>query len=209
MLLFSRQVTLTASPKRTVPWATEITAYVNAHSSLDVSLWATSFGYPLGTMAWTTMVESQAQLAAGTSSLLADPGYLDLIDGAADLVSTPGEDRLGELIYGTPTEPGTVGAIAQVTTAAAVVDQMASAIGFAVDIAQHIEGVTGTPIFVLTNLYGAMGGVTWISVQPDIEAVDMARAKMQTDSSYLDRVAKTKGLFIPGSGHVSQAVRIA
>ncbi len=209
MLLFSRQVTLTGSPKRTLPWATEITAYVNSHSSLDVSLWASNFGYPLGTMAWTAMVESQSQLAAGTASLLADPGYLDLIDGAADLVTTPGEDQLAELIHGTPGEPGGIGSIAQVTTAAAIVDQMASAIGFAVDIAQHIEGVTGTPIFVLTNLFGGMGGVSWISVQPDMEAVDMARAKMQTDSSYLERVAKTKGLFIPGSGHVSQAVRVA
>lgn len=192
-----------------MPWAADITAYVNSHSSLDVSLWASNFGYPLGTMAWTSMVESQSQLAAGTASLLADPGYLDLIEGAADLVTTPGQDQLAELIYGTPTEPGGIGAIAQVTTATAIVDQMASAIGFAVDIAQHIEGVTGTPIFVLTSLYGGMGGVSWISVQPDMEAVDMARAKMQTDSSYLDRVTKTKGLFIPGSGHVSQAVRVA
>ncbi len=209
MLLYSRQITLTGSPKKTVPWAMEITAYVNAHSDLDVSLWSSNFGYPLGSMAWTTMIESQAQLAAGSAALLADPGYLDLVDGAADLVSTPGEDRIGEVIYGTPSGPAAVGSVAQVTIATAVVDQMAAAIGFAVDIAQHIEKIAGSPIIVMSSLYGQMGGITWVGVQPDMEAADTARGKMRADSSYLDRVAKTKGLFIPGSGHVSQAVRVA
>lgn len=209
MLLFSRQLTLSGSPAKTLPWAVEMTAYVNAHSPLDVSLWASNFGNPLGSVAWTTMVESQAQLAAGTASLLSDKGYNDLAEKAADMITTPGLDQLGEAIYGTPGEPAGVGAVAQVTTATAIVDQMASAVGFAVDIAQFIEGVTGSPIIVLTSLYGTMGGITWIGVQPDMEAADTARDKMRAEPSYLDRVAKTKGLFIPGSGHVSQAIRVA
>jgi hypothetical protein len=209
MLIYSRQLTLTGSPRKTMPWAAEITAYVNAHSPLDVSLWSANFGYPIGTVAWTTMVESQAQLAEGTASLVADSGYLDLVEQATDFVTTPGEDRIGELVYGTPGDPPGIGAVAQVTTATAIVDQLGSALAFAVDIAQHIEGVTGSPVALFTGLYGTMGSMTWIGVQPDMAGADAVRAKLLADSSYLDRVAKTKGLFIPGSGHVTQTVRIA
>ena len=209
MLLYSRQVTLTGSPRKTMPWAMDITAYVNAHSPLDVSLWSATFGVPIGSLAWSAVVESQEQLATATAALIADEGYLDRIDAAADFVTTPGQDTLQDLIYGTATEPEAVGAVAQVTTALAVVDELAAAVGFAVEIAQHIEGVIGSPIMVLTGLYGPMGSISWIGVSPDMAAADSARAKMLTDETYLSRVAKTKGLFIPGSGTVVQAVRIA
>ena len=209
MLLFSRQVTLMGSPRRSMAWAVEIAAYANAHSPLDVSLWASNFGEPLGTVTWTAIVESQTQLAEGAAALNADSGYLDLIEKAEDMVTTPGNDLLGDIIYGAPGEPAGVGAVAQVTTATAIVDKMGPAIGFAVEIAQHIESVIGSPIIVLTSMFGPMGGIAWIGVQPDMAGADASRAKLLADSTYLDRLTKTKDLFIPGSGHISQAVRIA
>jgi hypothetical protein len=209
MLLFSRIVTLGGSPRRSVPWAAEVTAYVNAHSTLDVACWSGTFGYPIGTMAWSTVVESQAALAAATAPLLADGGYLDLLESAADLVTTPGEDLLRELVHGTPSDPPPIGAVATITTATAVVDRMGEALGWAVDIAQYGEGVIGAPIAVFTDVFGPMGGITWISVHPDVAASDDARAKLRADPGYLERLVGTKGVYIPGSGHVSLVTRIA
>src|SRR5258706_9876269 len=146
MLLFSRMATLTGSPRRAMPWATNITQYVNEHGSVPVSCWAGSFGYPIGTVAWSAMVESQAQLSAGTSQLLADEGYLDLLDSAADLITTPGQDTLRELIYGQPGDPPPIGSVAVITTATAVVDRMADAIGWAVEIGQFLESTVGAPL---------------------------------------------------------------
>ena len=95
MLLFSvHRLTLTGSPRRALPWAVEITQYVNDHGSIPATLWAGNFGYPLGTVIWSAAVESQAALEAATAPLLADPGYLDLLDAAADLITTPGYDVL-------------------------------------------------------------------------------------------------------------------
>ncbi len=209
MLLFSRLITLTGSPRKSMPWAVGITEYVNAHSSLSVTCWAGNFGYPIGTVAWSSMVESQAALAAGTAGLLADGGYLDMIESAADLVSSPGQDSLREVLYGTPGEPPAVGSIATITTATALVDRMADALGWAVEIAQYVEAVIGTPVAVLTDVFGTMGGVTWITSQPDVASADAARAKLNGDGDYLKRISGTKDLFIPGSGHISQATRIA
>jgi hypothetical protein len=209
MLLFTRLVTLTGSPRKSIPWAMQMTEYVNSHGSLPVTCWSGTFGYPIGTVAWSTMVESQAALGAATSGLVADPGYLDLVESAADLVSTPGEDLLREVVYGTPGEPPAIGSIATVTTATAIVDRMADAVGWAVEIAQHVENVIGTPVAVLTDVFGTMGGVAWISSQPDATAADAARGKINADGDYLSKIAGSKGLFIEGSGHLSQATRIA
>ncbi len=209
MLLFTRLVTLTGSPRKSMPWAMQITEYVNSHGSLPVTCWATTFGQPIGTVGWSTMVESQAALAAGTGGLLADPGYLDLIDAAADLVSTPGQDLLREVVYGTPGDPPAVGSVATVTTATAIVDRMADAVGWAVEVAQHVEGVIGSPVAVLTDVFGTMGGIAWIGIQPDVAALDASRGKLNADAGYLMKVAGSKDLFINGTGHISQATRIA
>jgi hypothetical protein len=209
MLLFSRIVTLTGSPRKSMPWALQITEYVNAQGSLPVTCWAANFGYPIGTVAWSTMVESEAALAAATSSLLADNGYLDLIDSAVDLVSTPGHDVLREVIYGVPGDPPPVGSLATITTATAIVDRLADALGWAVEMGQYVEAVIGSPIAVLTDVFGTMGGIAWIGTQPDAASADAARAKLNSDGDYLNRVAGSKELFINGSGHISQATRIA
>ena len=209
MLLFSRVLTVTGSPRQALPWALGVTSYVNDHSDLDVSLWSASYGYPLGTLAWTALVESQTALAAATAALLADDGYFDLIEQAADLIDQPGEDLLRQLVHGEPGEPPPVGAVATVTTATALVDRMAEAVGWGVEIAQHVTSVTGTPVAVFTDSFGQMGGMTWIGVQPDLASAEAANAKLMADGDYLGRLAATKDLFIPGSGHAGQTTRLA
>jgi hypothetical protein len=209
MLLFTRLLTLTGSPRKSMPWAMQITEYVNSHSPLPVTCWAGTFGYPLGTVAWSAMVESQAALAGATGELVMDAGYLDLVESAADLVNTPGHDLLREVVYGTPGDPPAVGSVVTVTTATAIVDRMIDAVGWGVEIAQHVEGVIGSPVAFLTDVFGTLGGMAWISVQPDFNALDASRGKIGADGDYLAKIAGSKGLFIEGSGHVSQATRIA
>jgi hypothetical protein len=212
MLLFSRVVTLSGSPRRGLPWAMEITKYVNAHSDLDVSLWSCTFGYPVGTMVWSASVESQVALASGTAQLATDEGYFDLLEQATDLVTQPPEDLLREFVLGGVAEGAerpAVGAIATVTTATALVDRMADAVGWGVEIATYVTGVTGAPTSMLTNVFGQMGQITWIAVQPDLEGAEVAGAKLVADASYLGRMVATKDLFVPASGHIAQAIRIA
>jgi hypothetical protein len=211
MLLFSRVVTLTANPRTTMPWAVGMTEYVNAHSSLDVSLWMYDFGQPLGTIAWSAVVESQPALVAASASLLADEGYYDKIEESADFGSSPGEDHLREFVH-LPTgdgEPVGVGAVATLTTATALFDRIADALGWSVEIAEYVKGVTGSPVAVLMNSYGQMGEIAWIGLQPDQAAGEAARAKLAADTSYMAKMAATKELFVPGSGHVSHLTRIA
>lgn len=209
MLLFSRVVTLTGSPRQAVPWAIGITGYVNANSDLDVSLWSANFGYPLGTVAWSAVVESEVALAEGTAKLLVDDGYFDQIDNGLDFAAEPGQDFLRELVHGQPGDPPPIGAVATITTATALVDRMAEAVGWGVEIAQYVTSATDAPVSVLTNVYGQMGQITWIGVQPDLAAAEAVRLKLSADMDYLGRMAATKELYVPASGHVSHVTRIA
>jgi hypothetical protein len=208
MLLFSRTITLSGSPRRAVPWALAMTEYVNAHVDVDVSLWSYDFGQPLGTVAWSAIIESQAAFAAATAGLLADDGYFDLIDQAADITPTPGVDRLRQLVHGEPTGPAPMGAVATLTTATAMVDRLVAAVGWSVEIAQHITEVTGAPIAVLTSSFGQMGEIAWIGVQPDLVSAAAVGEKLAADPGYVSRMPATKDLFIQGSGHTAQLTRI-
>jgi hypothetical protein len=209
MLMFSRTATLTGSPRKSIPWAMAITDYVNTHGTLPVSCWSGTFGGPVGTVIWACRAESQAQLAAALTTLATDSGYLDLVEQAAEFITTPGQDALREVVYGTAGNAPLLGSVARVSTALAAVDRFADAVAWSVEIAVHIEGVTGVPVRVAVDKFGPMGGISWLSVVPDMAAADTADGKLAADPSYLGRLAATSGLFIPGSGHSSQAVRIA
>lgn len=209
MQLFSRILTPTGSPRRVMAWATEMTAFVNANSDLDIACWSGQFGAPIGTIGWSTIVESQSQLAAGTAQLLANDGYFDLIEQAADMVSTPGQDYLRNLVHGSPSEPPPLGAVASVTTAVAVVDRFAEAVMWGIEIAQLGESITGQPIAVLTDMFGPMGSMAWISVSPDLATAETNGAKLTGHGDYLAKLQGSKDLFIPGSGHISQTTRFA
>jgi hypothetical protein len=187
----------------------DMTAFVNANSPLNATCWMADYGYPLGTVAWSSIVESEAALATAFAGLGGHEGYMDRVEAAADMVPTPGQDTLRELVYFNPEGPATgPGAIANITTATAVVDRMADAVGWSIEIAQHVEKVTGTPVAFLTDVYGTMGGVAWISVAENAAAADEGRAKMAADADYLNKITATKDLFIPGSGRVGRLTRI-
>jgi hypothetical protein len=53
-----------------------------------------------------------------------------------------------------------------------------------------------------------MGELAWIGVQPDLAASEAARTKLAADADYLARLAPTKDLFVPASGHISQLTRL-
>jgi hypothetical protein len=72
-----------------------------------------------------------------------------------------------------------------------------------------VTKVTGMPVAFLLDMFGTFGQVTWIGIEPDLAAADAANAKLNADSAYMDMLEGTAGMFVPGSGHRSIAVRMA
>jgi len=189
-----------------MPWALEVTAHVNAKTDMGVSLWGSVFGYPVGTVPWSTWVEGRAQLSAEMAKLPTDAAYLDLALKAQERVTGPAEDIFRSLVHGGPAaEPPAVGAIAAVTQAVAATGKMPEAVAWGVDTAQHATSVTGHPV----NAYGVFGGIAFISTAADMAAADASGDALQADADYIAKISASSGMFVDGSAHQSLLQRLA
>src|SRR3954447_19273342 len=94
MIIFQRVVTFEGPPDEVGAWALEITEAVNERTHLNTSLWQGLFGGPIGTFAWSTLVDNLTSLEAAFDQLGGDAGYLSLVSKASGWASTPGADIL-------------------------------------------------------------------------------------------------------------------
>jgi hypothetical protein len=210
MYLFSRLATLRGSERRSIAWAVEMTNYVNAHSDHTVTLWRADFGYPVGTVAWSTWVDSLAAFSEGFSTLADDDGYHDLVDAGAELLAEPPRDLLRRAIFGEPgSEPPPPGAVTSVTTAVVANGKYAEATAWGIEMAELVQQVANQPTMFLVDAYGTFGQVTWLSGAPDMAAADAGGEAVQTNAEYVKRLADVGDLFIPGSGQQRLVSRVA
>ena len=210
MYQFGRVLTLQGDTRETMPWAVEVTAHVNANTDMDVTLWGSVFGYPVGTVAWSTFVEGRAQLSGEMAKLPTDAAYLDLALKAQEWVTGPAEDIFRSLVHGGPAEdPPAVGAIASITQAVAATGKMPEAVAWGVDMAQHATRVTGHPVSLLVNAYGDFGGMAFISTAADMAAADASSDALQADTDYVAKISASSGMFVDGSAHQSLLRRLA
>ena len=209
MQLFTRQVMTVGPADVAAAWATEMAALVSAKTGTEVALWAAGFGAPIGAMAFTIRVEGIADLMAKTAPVAGDADYQTKLAAGADIVAGPPQDSLATPLHGDLGDPPPVGAVATVTTALIANGQYAEAVGWGIDVAQHVTSLTGLPVTVMMQEYGAFGQLTWIGVGADAAAIDASSAATNGDAGYIEKLSAAGNLFVPGSGHRSLLTRIA
>jgi hypothetical protein len=212
MFLFSRLLTLSGPPDESMAWAAEITGVANGASDVDVTCWASLYGHPVGTVAWSAVVESRTQMMTLGAKLAAEPSYSALISRAADWVRTPAQDHFRRPLNAAatpPSGPPPIGAVAQVTTAVATAGRLMDAMAWGLDMAEYTAKASELPVTFFSDVYGQFGGVAWIGVQPDMAAVDATDVRLNGDAGYLERIGKLGDLFVANSGNVALMTRIA
>jgi len=191
-------------------WAAEMTAYVNAHSDHDLTLWRGDFGYPVGTVAWSAWVESLHAMNTGFERLIEDEGYHAMVEKGQEFITAPPQDLLREVMHGAPTgQAPPLGAVGTVTTAVMAGGKYSDAISWSIEMAELVEEVTKMPTGFLVDAYGTFGQVTWISVAPDAATADATAAAINGNDQYLKRLGDVGELFVPASGHRGLVTRIA
>lgn len=211
MYLFQRTVTLRGGARRPAAWAVEVNQFVNANMGVEVSLWSSLFGMPLGTFVWSARVDSLDQWTREMGGLMGNAAYHDLVERGQEWVAAPGEDSFRQLIHAEAPSPAAppVGALATAVTATPSQGNMAKALGWGVEIAGTFARATGGSISVFADAYGTFGQITWIAIQPDPAGVDAATAALQASPDYLSSVDAAGALFVPGSGRQALFRRIA
>jgi hypothetical protein len=172
-------------------WAGKITEKVNAIGEVPVSLWTTEFSPQVGTLSWTTVVEDLAQLRALDTKLMADSGYLSLVEEGARYTSEVGlDDGLVNLIHADP-DTGT-GEYASIVGATIAPGSFVRGIELGVEIAQRAKAITGRPTSFGTGQTGGYGEIGWVVLYDSVEQLQSASEALSSNvefAQYLDEHA--------------------
>ena len=109
---------------------------------------------------WSARVESMTELQGITDKLMADAGYLEMLESMNGLFMAPAEDRLGRVLTG-PLDAAT-SKYYGVTRAAMANGKQAEAMAFGVKTAEYIGKALGTQSAFTKSGYGGFNDVTWI-----------------------------------------------
>ncbi len=207
MYIFSRS-TIAALGRQfdAFPAAVGIAELVTRVTGHELNVFAGRFGAPQGSVMWSARVESMTELQGITDKLMADSGYLEMVESMNGLFMAPAEDRLGRVLTG-PIE-GATSKYYGVTRAAMINGRQAEAVAFGVKTAEYIGKAVGTPSAFTKSVYGGFNDVTWIigfDSEADVDAFDDWQV---TDSGYHEIMAEAGSLFVENSGHTSLIEKI-
>ncbi len=211
MHLFSRVFTLTGGPVRPVEWALAMMEKANDAMDVDVSLWIGAFGYPGGTVAWSTLVESRAHLTEQMGKVAAHQGFLQAAEMGQEFASGPYSDRL-RTVFHTTTTPGDIpvpiGAVADELTVQAAPGQFEAVQAWAVKNADLYAALTGSPVAVLVDDYGPFGQVSSLASHVDASAADAAAEAAMGSGPYRSSLNEAATLCVRGSVSRAAMVRV-
>lgn len=209
MQLFSRQLLLTGPVADYSAWAIGMAAEASSKMGTEVALWSVGIGLPVGSVAFTMRVEGLADLMGKVAPLAEDADYQAKVAAGADFVAAPPTDSLASPLHGEPGDPPPVGSFAVVTNAQIANGKYAEAVGWGIDVAEHVTSLTGMPVMLLMQEFGPFGTLTWIGGSPDAAGVDASSAATNGDADYLAKLSAAGDLFVPGSGQRAVVTRIA
>ena len=186
--MFNRSARLGAGKTLdSMAWAVKITEKVNNLTGSDTSLWTTSMSPQVGLLSWNTIVEDYAELMTANDKLMADSGYLDLLEEGAQYADGNGaDDVLIRLVHAEP--PAEPAQFASITTSRAAAGQMASALALGVEMAQRITAITGRPALFGASVTGDFGGIGFMVLSETIEQVQAANETLATDADWIKMV---------------------
>ena len=189
-----------------MPAAVGVADMVAKLTGKELNVFTARFGAPQGSVLWTVRTESLAELQEMTDTMMADAGYLEMLESMNGLFMAPAEDRLSRVLT------GPIGALSSkyygVTRAAMLNGKQADAVAFGIRAAEYIGTSLGTQSAFTKSSYGGFNDVSWLigfDTEADVDAFDDWQI---SDSGYHDIMAEAGDLFVENSGHTSLIQKI-
>ena len=211
MLLFSRNLLLAGDPRETRQWVREVTEHVRSKTGRDVSVWSALAGAPIGTTAFTMLVESRAQLAAATQPLTDDDEYHDIVNRGRKFFSGPPEDTLVRIVHLAgegDVQLAPVGSAVSLVSAQIATGKHLAAIRWGAEMADLQASISGGRVGFCVNVAGTFGGVQWIQTAPDIATQEAWEQRILDDERYGEKLSEIGGMYVEGSGNRILARRV-
>ena len=184
MYLFSRQVRLAGGrTRKALEWALGQTEKANSITGLEIGLFMQVYSPHVGLIGWSTFVPDLATLEAASDKLNVDDAMVAASDSGADLIVGGVEDRLAQVIYGSP-DPDRAIEYATVVSAVCASGSLTKGMELGVEITQRAEKLTGTPAMFMADVTGTYGGVSWVTGHANVQAMEAAEQSMAADPSF-------------------------
>ena len=198
--LFTRSVQLApGNLLDSMAWSVKITEKVNAISETPIALWTPVMSPDIGRLTWTAVVEDLAALTTMDEKLMADPGYLELVEEGARYNSGAGVTD-GLIRYVHADRDGV--ATAQYSTVVQAVLAPGAAVSgtvLGVEIAQRAKAITGRPTSFGASQTGVYGQVGWIALYDSMDQVQAAGEALAADTDFGAMVdEKASKAYLPG-----------
>jgi hypothetical protein len=190
-----------------IEWASQVTKVVQAAGG-RTSLWAGGPGSTVGTIAWSSLVDSFAAVVENADRLNQNEEFLALVSQASQHVISMEPDTMMQVVHGEITGQAEVGSFLAAVTATTDPARGMEALAWAPVIADAWTAATGLAVAVATNVAGPMDTIQWLVRFDDAAAVDEANAKIAASNEYLEVYATGAGLFTSDSNQM-YARRIA
>jgi hypothetical protein len=208
MYLFARN--RTCAPDRVAEataFAVDIAAKASSITGKELAVWQGVYGAPITSFGWTTTVDSYVEMGLAREKLMADSSYVETVEAAGHLFTDAPEDVIADIVA-TAGTGGHQGDYASIVMAQCAAGHIGDAMGWGVEIMNHVATVTGGDNLFSRSMHGPWASVAWFSLAASLEEVDAATAAINADPDYLAKVDAGGSLFLPGSGESRLTHRI-
>jgi hypothetical protein len=166
-------------------WAAKITEKVNAAGGPQFGLWSRVLSPELGTISWSTIVENIGDLTSLEEKLVADGGYLEMVEeGTRYGDGTGANDGLGQLLYVDP-DAGPAPQYASITISELAPGATADGIALGVEVSQRVKAITGRPTLFGASLTGPYGQVAWFVLADSIDEIQAGNEAIGADADWV------------------------
>ena len=209
MYLFTRRIIVNPAHFRAgLAHALAMTEYVNQRTEVELSLYQALQGEPVGTLTFAYRTESFASSLEAVDEMVSSDEYRAKIEEGAAYFVGNAQDRLARFVH-TAGDVATPPAAASVVTATLNLPQVSRAMEWSVEVADYVTNLSGVPMAVLTSNVGQYGTVSWISYGQSVAQLEQSQEKTNADPGFLQRLADSAELFVPGSATGILSRRIA
>ena len=186
MYLYSRSARMRPGhPQETMAWALKGTEKINQISEVPVNLW-TPFASPAaGSLTWVARVEDLAVLEATNAKLMADAGFLAILEEGASYFADSGvDDSLWQVLHADPDMANSQPQYVNLVTAVLAPGHFGRGVELGIEIAQRAQQITGRPASFSIAETGVYGAVRWAGLSDSVEQVQAARQALNTDQEF-------------------------
>ena len=188
-------------------FALEVRKQVAAVTGIEFSVFSAVFGKPVGTLNWSTIVDSLEDFQVATDKLAVDAAYQDLVTGSAGLFDDGANDVFGHLVSATADAPQH--GWYSVTEATMDAAHGAAGVEFGVAMQAYIESTYQMSTAFFVETFNQMGSVAWTIGFDSPQQFDAVSTALLTDQTYHSMVGDAAGYFLSGSGTRSLLRRVS